>query len=517
MYKKHFGLEETPFSIATDPRYLFMSAKHREALAHLLYGVKSDGGFVLLTGEVGTGKTTVCRCLLEQLPEETAVAFIINPKVTAVELLSTICDELEIEVKGEGNSIKTLVDAINHYLLAANSDGRKVLLIIDEAQNLTPDVLEQIRLLTNLETNRRKLLQIILLGQPELNDLLDRPELRQLSQRITARYHLEPLNRAETRSYIQHRLRVAGRSDNPFPGSLLTTIHRISRGIPRLINVICDRCLLGAYANDQKKVTSAILNRAAKEVLPRTILIRPLTLALAVIGVASVILFLSVSPYSPLAQLFSRDKVKPAAAAETRAPNIAATMNGADPVAELCRLWDIPAPAPGETACDAAAAAGLSCLTSRGSIGTLASLGRPALVRIKTSAGKYKTALMTGRDENGVTIIDAAAVTRLDYADLARRWDGQFTIFWQPPPGYRRPFKQGDSGPGIDWLRRVLTAETGGGNNFDQALAREVKKFQKEHMVVADGIVGPETIIVINRFKQGHGPIFEDKVDVIYP
>ncbi len=504
MYKKHFGLAETPFSIAPDPRYLFMSEGHREALAHLVYGVKSDGGFVLLTGEVGTGKTTVCRCLLAQLSEDTEVAFIINPKVTAVELLATICDELEIQVDHEHGSIKTLVDAINHYLLNANRDGTRVLLIIDEAQNLTPEVLEQVRLLTNLETDRRKLLQIILLGQPELNELLERPELRQLSQRITARYHIEPLNRIETRAYIKHRLRIAGHDDNPFPDALLTTIHRLSRGIPRLINVICDRCLLGAYADDKKKVSSSILNRAAKEVLPRPILIRPLTVILAAIAVAAIILFLSVSPYSPIVILLQHKTASPVTAIKP------APTNGDDPAIELCRLWDIPAPRPGATACTAATAAGLSCLTARGSIGTLVGLGRPALVRIKNANGAYRPALITGRNKNGVTIVTPAATRRMSYADLARRWDGQFTIFWQPPPGYRHPLKNGDSGPGVTWLRRILTPGRNG--DFAPDLGEKIKKIQKEHMLSADGIAGPETIVVINRFRRGTGPVFTDGV-----
>jgi len=504
MYKKHFGLEETPFSIAPDPRYLYMSTGHREALAHLLYGVKSDGGFVLLTGEVGTGKTTVCRCLLEQIPEDTSVAFIINPKVTATELLASICDELEISIARDETSIKTLVDAINHYLLEANRDGRRVLLIIDEAQNLAPEVLEQVRLLTNLETNRRKLLQIILLGQPELNDLLDRPELRQLSQRITARYHLAPLNRAETRAYIKHRLRVGGDSDNPFPDLLLTTIHRVSHGIPRLVNVICDRCLLGAYANDRKKVTSAILNQAVKEVMAKKLLIRPLTLALTAIAAASLILFLIVSPFSPARILLNLTRAAPMEKSPISLTAGADTSgNGADPTTELCRLWDIPAPSPGSGACDAAAAAGLACLSARGSIGTVSGLGRPALIMLKGSNGKYTPALITGRDKNGVIVVDTRATSLMNYADLARRWDGRFTIFWQPPTGYHGPFRADEPGPAGEWLRRMVSPEGGGAADIE----KRIKKIQKEHLLTADGIVGPETIILINRFQQGTGPV----------
>ena len=210
MYKEYFGLKELPFSIAPDPRYLYMSNQHREALAHLIYGINTQGGFVLLTGEVGTGKTTVCRCLLDQMPENIDVAFILNPKMTAEELLASICDELRIQYPQGSNSIKIFVDHINIYLLDAHTKGRKTVLIIEEAQNLNTDVLEQIRLLTNLETNQEKLLQIIMLGQPELREKLSRPELRQLSQRITARYHLGSLSRQEISEYVSHRLSVAG-------------------------------------------------------------------------------------------------------------------------------------------------------------------------------------------------------------------------------------------------------------------------------------------------------------------
>jgi len=266
MYTDFFGLKEAPFSIAPDPRYLYMSERHREALAHLLYGIGSNGGFVLLTGEVGTGKTTVCRCLLEQVPESTEVAFIFNPKLSEVELLASICDELGIAYPWENRSIKIFVDRINEHLLAAHARGCNTVLIIDEAQNLSTEVLEQLRLLTNLETDKRKLLQIILLGQPELHDQLARPELRQLAQRITARYYLGPLEQHEVTNYIKHRLSVAGSHDILFDRSSLTQLFRLSRGVPRLINVLCDRAMLGAYALDQKKVDGRILTKAAREV-----------------------------------------------------------------------------------------------------------------------------------------------------------------------------------------------------------------------------------------------------------
>ncbi len=266
MYKEYFGFEEMPFSIAPDPRYLYMSEQHREALAHLLYGLGSDGGFVLLTGEVGTGKTTVCRCLLEQIPENATVAFIINPRLTAEELLSAICDEFSIQYPPDNKSIKIFVDKINAYLLDAHAKGQKSVLIIDEAQNLSADVLEQLRLLTNLETNQVKLLQIILLGQPELRDKLSKPKLRQLSQRIIARYHLNPLSRKDVTAYVAHRLKVAGVKNSLFSDSALDKLYKLSSGIPRLVNVLCDRALLGTFAQGKNKVNKSRLTTAAHEV-----------------------------------------------------------------------------------------------------------------------------------------------------------------------------------------------------------------------------------------------------------
>ena len=271
MYAAHFGLKREPFSIAPDPRYLFMSERHREALAHLLYGVRGGGGFVLLTGEIGAGKTTVCRCFLEQVPKRTNVAYIFNPKRTALELLQSVCEEFRITVTARDGAAaptqKDHVDALNEYLLRTHAAGQNSVLIIDEAQNLSADVLEQLRLLTNLETNERKLLQIILIGQPELRDMLARPELEQLAQRVVARFHLDPLAEEETAHYIKHRLSVAGMSGLiPFDRDARHRIHELTRGVPRRINLLCDRALLGAYASGRQRVDRAIVDKAASEV-----------------------------------------------------------------------------------------------------------------------------------------------------------------------------------------------------------------------------------------------------------
>ena len=266
MYAQFFGLKHEPFSIAPDPHYLFMSERHREALAHLLYGLRGGGGFVLLTGAIGAGKTTTCRCFLEQIPQDCNVGYIFNPKLTVLELLQTVCEEFHIPLPA-GDSIKSYVDAINAHLLASHAQGRNNVLIIDEAQNLSADVLEQLRLLTNLETHERKLLQIILIGQPELRDMLARPELEQLAQRVIARFHLDALSVDETAQYVQHRLQVAGlRGAMPFDARACRRIHALTRGVPRRINLLCDRALLGAYAQGQVQVGAKTLDKAAAEV-----------------------------------------------------------------------------------------------------------------------------------------------------------------------------------------------------------------------------------------------------------
>jgi len=285
MYTRYFGLKEKPFSIAPDPRYLYMSELHREALAHLLYGISNEGCLILLTGDVGTGKTTVSRCLTEQLPEKTDIAIILNPKLSIIELFKTICEEFAIPVDHDSSSSKTYIDNLNSYLLDTHALGRSCALLIDEAQNLDMEILEQLRLLTNLETNSHKLLQIILIGQPELRDMLSSPKLTQINQRITSRYHLLPLKRADAKKYIQHRIKIAGGPHaSLFSRRAIKYVIKNSKGIPRLINIMCDRALLGGYAENMAHVSLKIMKKAVAEVTteskPSFFSFSPLTLAL---------------------------------------------------------------------------------------------------------------------------------------------------------------------------------------------------------------------------------------------
>ncbi|HEY6452134.1 MAG TPA: AAA family ATPase, partial [Steroidobacteraceae bacterium] len=273
MYLQYFGLAEKPFSITPDPRYLYLSGRHADALAHLVYGINEAGGFIQLTGEVGTGKTTTIRSLLARAPKSAEIALILNPRMSATEFLRSLCEELGLGVDGGSESdAKHLVDLLNRYLLRAHSAGRRVVLVVDEAQNLAPEVLEQVRLLTNLETETQKLLQIILIGQPELRKLLAREDLRQIAQRITARFHLDPLSREETFAYVRHRLRVAGATTDIFTRSALRELYRVSGGVPRVINIVCDRALLGAYTQELHQVPGSLVRRAGAEVFGHELL-----------------------------------------------------------------------------------------------------------------------------------------------------------------------------------------------------------------------------------------------------
>ena len=295
MYLAHYGLTEPPFAITPDPRFVFLSERHRDALAHLMYGIGQggSGGFVQLTGEVGTGKTTLCRLLLEQLPPNVRIALVLNPKQTPLELLETIADELQLDLPGKRRSIKMLVDALNTHLLSAYGQGLRVVLVIDEAQELSRDALEQVRLLTNLETTTQKLLQIVLLGQPELRDALARPALRQLAQRITARFHLTPLAAPESEAYLRHRLGIAGAHAFPFDDGAVKRLHALSGGVPRLLNVLGDRALLAGYVHGKTRVDAPLVDLAATEVLapPPGLDQGRMLLRAAVIAVAGAVVF----------------------------------------------------------------------------------------------------------------------------------------------------------------------------------------------------------------------------------
>lgn len=558
MYAEYFGLSEAPFSIAPDPHYLYMSGQHQEALAHLLYGIHSDGGFVLLTGEVGTGKTTVCRCFLEQLPQDCDVAFIINPKLNAKELLLAICEEFcVVRVFRAPPTVKELVDRINSQLLASHRCGRSTILVIDEAQNLSMEVLEQMRLLTNLETDKRKLLQVIMIGQPELREILARPQLRQLAQRITARYHLGPLNRDEVAAYIRHRLAVAGHQGPLFPSWSVNRLYRLTGGIPRIINVLCDRALLGTYVEGKDTVDRTTLLRAAKEVFgvqdhgwkgfaERHRMVVLLTLGFMLVATlagvgyqrnhsldwnrrSSGTMVLNPVPAPPAhPATVPRDvppesvsypdpitAVRPEARIDwSSVPDSVAS--GTPDYRALFRRWDLPVAGTGAVMepCTRALTEGVQCLSGLAeSWQEVLGLNRPVVLEVVDEHGRpfVLTVLHVAGDD---LVCDVGErLYGMSVNDLAKHWNGQYTLFWKPPPGYEKELRKGDQGPVVAWLSTRLeiasgkSLETPDPMNFDERLLERVKAFQQSVQLVPDGIVGPQTLIRLNTLTGENVPV----------
>jgi general secretion pathway protein A len=537
MYLRFFGLNEKPFAITPDPRYLYLSERHAEALAHLLYGVNESGGFIQLTGEVGTGKTTVVRTLLSRVPHHADVAVILNPRVTPVEFLLTICEELGLGIAdADRDSVKQMVDALNRRLLAAHAGGRRIIVIVDEAQNLSAEVLEQVRLLTNLETPTQKLLQIILIGQPELRELLDRTDLRQLAQRITGRYHLEPLSREETRGYIRHRLRVAGATDEIFTPSALSEVHRLSAGIPRVINVTCDRALLGAYTQEKRKVSAALVRLAAGEVYGRRFVPRWmgwLAAAFGLTGIASALFFSwhlwqtqSLHSAGRTAPAAARDPQPKAVSAGPAAASVAASAtppasasasasintllagnsaNTTDAAAfrRLLSLWGT-AMTDDKNPCGQAAKAGLSCLEQRGSWAQVRALNRPAILTLTDDHGQRHRVVLSGLDDRLATLNLGEHNQKVPIDDVSRDWFGEFTVVWKPKTLHTRLLTVGMKGDEVRWLRRSLNALQGAASDpqyddvYDEELAIAVQNFQREHRLNVDGIAGVQTQVVLD-------------------
>lgn len=533
MYTSFFGLNEKPFSITPDPRYLFMSERHGEALAHLVYGVTESGGFMQLTGEVGTGKTTLVRTLLGQIPSEVDIALILNPQLTAVEFLTTICEELGIEVPHGRYSTKALVDALNKHLLAAHSRGRRTILLIDEAQNLSASVLEQLRLLTNLETARQKLLQIILIAQPELREKLAKENLRQLAQRVTGRYHLEPLSAEESFSYIDHRLRVAGALTEIFEPAAKREVFRLSGGVPRIINVICDRALLGAYSKESRTVNKRLVRKAASEVSGQKVRPGSLRWLVPVLGVASlalagIVLWPNLTGERPGMQSQtqslpasgvreSRQNVgdSPATAGQGPAANVDidglfAGYSGAVGFTELFRLWGVDYDPTAGSACAQAEAAGLRCYFQRGSWGNLRQLDRPVLLTLVGPDGEPQEFALTGLDEQMARLALADGSVTVPVDQLTDYWFGQFLLLWRPPNNNDEPIGPGMQSENVRWLRQSLAElDTGyrpGSNNpdlFDAELEQQLIVFQRQHRLEADGLAGQKTQIIINSLLAG--------------
>jgi general secretion pathway protein A len=533
MYAAYFGLKQEPFSIAPDPRLLFMSEQHREALAHLLYGVQGGGGFVLLTGEIGTGKTTVCRSFLEQVPQHVNLAYIFNPKLTVVELLETVCHEFGVAVTlptQRAATVKDYVDPLNAFLLRAHAEGRNNVLVIDEAQNLAPDVLEQLRLLTNLETSERKLLQIILIGQPELRDMLARPDLEQLAQRVIARYHLQALEPQESELYVRHRLEVCGlQRPLPFDRGALRQVHAASGGIPRRINLLCDRALLGAYANGQAQVTRRIVKEAAAEVFPqpvrgttgwtRTALAGVLWLAAGVGLLAAA--NRSTEPAAParlpVAMTPPPATTTPAPATPAAVPvRVAAAVAAPVPRApvllrdehaawrELAQGWKVSLPPGSGDPCAALAREQLQCFSKNMSLAVIRQLGRPGIVTLDSQTGQPSYAVLVSLTDSTATLQADGTEQTVTLTALAQRWQGDFGTLWRSPDGWHDNPRDGLGGPAIDWAAEQLAAVKGTVPpakpvKLDARLREEVRAFQVAQGLPVDGRPGPLTFMQLNR------------------
>ncbi|MFQ5633871.1 MAG: AAA family ATPase [Gammaproteobacteria bacterium] len=549
MYTRFFGLNEKPFSLAPDPRYLFMSERHTEALAHLIYGVRESGGFIQLTGEVGTGKTTLVRSLLQQVPDTADVALILNPQISRNEFLSAICDELGVPLSGRAHSIKDLTNELNAYLLKNHSAGQSTILIVDEAQNLRIDVLEQIRLLTNLETTRQKLLQIILIGQPELREILARTELRQLAQRITGRYHLEPLSRDETQTYIDHRLKVAGAVGQTFSNAAKTELFRLSKGVPRMINVIADRAMLGAFTEESQVVTPKLLRRAASEVFdskfPRY---GPLFERLKNIGTAAVLgaalvgagwffanrpdprsgadaIFLQepgLSALRPAAGGQATDDMPAPAPAEI--PDVTdvppqsppalpletilaeqANATGSDNAfATLFDLWGLDYEQQSARACEQAQGGGLQCLFQRGSLAQVRNLDRPVILSLRDETSRQHQVVLSGLDDTQALLSIGTDTYAVSLNQLSRFWFGDYLLLWRPQLGRAKQFAPGMRDQDVKWLRESLAMIQGepvapmDSELFDQNLETRVRDYQRQRRLTVDGLVGYRTQIAIN-------------------
>jgi general secretion pathway protein A len=521
MYTSFFGLSEKPFAITPDPRYLYLSERHAEALAHLLYGINESGGFIQLTGEVGTGKTTVVRTLLSRVPHHADVAVILNPRVTPVEFLLTICEELGLPIEeADRDSVKQMIDALNRRLLSAHAEGRRIIVIVDEAQNLSAETLEQVRLLTNLETPTQKLLQIILIGQPELRELLDRNELRQLAQRITGRYHLQPLSRDETQGYVRHRLRVAGASGEIFTPGALREVHRLAAGVPRVINVSCDRALLGAYTQETRKVTAALVRQAAGEVYGRRFMPQwigwaasaLLLIGIAATGVVAWRIWQQQAAPAPAAAPVAA-AIRPVAPARPASPPAAsinallaansASTTDAAAFRRLLALWGT-AMIDDRDPCGQAQKAGLACLDQRGSWAQVRALNRPAILTLTDDQGQRHRVVLSGLDDRFATLDLGEHDEQVALDDVSRDWFGDFTVVWKPKTPRARLLSLGMHGDEVRWLRRSLNALHGASSDpehadvYDQELAIAVQNFQREHRLNVDGVAGLQTQVVLD-------------------
>jgi len=539
IYLQHFGLKREPFSIVPDPGFLYPSNQHRQAVAHLKYGLDREGGFILLTGEVGTGKTTLTRTMLKRMPAHIRVAYVLNSKLNVTDLLASICDELGIELptdspESRGLSFsKTRIDALNQNLLQAHAEGQKTLIVIEEAQNLSADVLETLRLLSNLETNTHKLLHILLVGQPELLDTLAQKELRQLNQRVVSRFHLLPLEKGDVANYVNHRLHRAGAKGSLFNNTCISLLFRLTGGVPRLINLVCQHSLLATYSTGSKVVSPKVVKEAAVEILGSRntaddskksfiILIGLLVLIAALmIGLVNQT---KITPEPPVDMGSSTDKQLPAAIqspvnTEPSINEIIAIDVPTSPFSSLLKIWSVDSGAiysEEEFSAQARDNRLRAEKITAAKISDLERINRPGIVWIKQSFDGsrrgLKSYLLTGLDKTAVRLQGADGSIVVPLEKFLTGWSGRYLYLWQPVQGFNTLTAGDRNAPAVSWLQdqlaiidqnseRIIT-----GGRYTAAIAQKVASFQSQQTLTADGVVGRETIMRLNELANPQHP-----------
>ena len=533
IYLKHFGLVREPFSIVPDPGFLYPSNHHRQAVAHLKYGLDREGGFILLTGEVGTGKTTLTRTMLKRLPAHVRVAYVLNSKLEVSDALASICTELSIELPGNSSLsfTKLCTDALNQDLLQAHAQGKKTLIVIEEAQNLTSEVLETLRLLSNLETHTHKLLHILLVGQPELLEILAQKELRQLNQRVVSRFHLLPLDKDDLANYVNHRLHRAGAKQPIFDSACMSMLYRLTKGVPRLINLVCQHSLLAAYSTEARIITPKLIKQASVEILGEQKSSQPLVkywphgLAAALLAIVVWLIAAGsgVENQEPSAYQEPSAVKEPSADKEPisvpTAPVPTAQTPNLNPFAELLGLWSVTGTEvySQEDFIALAEFQGLqSHQISDAEVIDLEIINRPGIVRLQTQAGYLKSYLLTQIDSSGFTVTSGSDSQLLDAQAFRDIWSRSFIYLWRPPIEVERLALGDTDAQAVSWLQSQLqqvdqSAEAIiSGGRYTQAIANQVLKFQREQNITADGVVGRETLLRLNQLTRADIPLLTE-------
>ncbi|OAJ92227.1 ExeA family protein [Vibrio bivalvicida] len=529
MYQQHFALTELPFSIVPNSRFLYQSRRHKEAIFQIQAGLGEGGGFAMLTGEVGTGKTTIAKSILKTLADNTRAGLILNPTFSNIELLEAVCDEFGIRYE-PNSSLKQLNQQIHHFLLDNHSNRVQTLLVIDEAQHLSADVLEQLRLLTNLETESQKLLKVLLIGQPELQQKLQMPQLRQLAQRITGRYHLLPLNQDETRDYIKFRLTLAGGSPSLFSAQSIRYIARHTQGIPRLINLVCDACLKQAYSIGESQPSHATVTATCDEVmsfqtgsvLPVTAkasvtkkILSPSLLSLLLAGVLSVGTYYA-TPMLVTPTITHQLQQQYPAVENTQhnkqvfPQELKTLLNQANnqeaAITSLYKVWGYRASVLDQLCLDNGEGV-FRCVLENGSLEQLAEKNVPVVLTLHIEQ-QPRFVVLYGLSESKVSLLVNDQVIEFERQWLSRIWQGEYREIWQSY--WNETLKPGMRGEAIaaldQHLSQVLGEKASGQTQFNLQLKQKVELFQRWQGLTVDGIAGKKTLRLLERLSQPQAP-----------